>query len=58
MSSLVEVFVREPDGERRILDVPDGVYQSGGFESWRRTVQGSEFVRSPGALPVLADQDL
>ncbi|MFF0095726.1 hypothetical protein ACFYSF_38215 [Streptomyces canus] len=60
MSLLVEVFVREPDGTRRILDVPDGVYQSGGFESWRTTVWGSEFVRSLGArfLPVLADQDL
>jgi len=60
MSLLVDVFVREPDGKRRILDVPDGVYRSGGFESWRTTVWGSEFVRSLGArfLPVLADQDL
>ena len=60
MSLLVEVFVREPDGGIRILDVPDDVYRSGGFESWRRTVWGSEFVRSLGArfLPVLADDDL
>ncbi|MFF4033106.1 hypothetical protein ACFYZ2_25675 [Streptomyces sviceus] len=60
MSLLVEVFVREPEGQRRILDVPDGVYQSGGFESWRTTVWGSEFVRSLGArfLPVLAEDDL
>lgn len=60
MSLLVEVFVREPDGGLRILDVPDDVYQSGGFESWRTTVWGSEFVRSLGArfLPVLAEQDL
>ncbi|MFC8433937.1 hypothetical protein [Streptomyces sp. NPDC057253] len=60
MSLLVEVFVREPDGSRRILDVPDDVYQSGGFESWRTTVWGSEFVRSLGArfLPVLAEEDL
>ncbi|WNM30504.1 hypothetical protein RKE30_08850 [Streptomyces sp. Li-HN-5-11] len=60
MSLLVEVFVREPDGDMRILDVPDGVYQSGGFESWRTTVWGSEFVRSLGArfLPVPAGQDL
>lgn len=60
MSLLVEVFVREPDGGIRILDVPDDVYQSGGFESWRTTVWGSEFVRSLGArfLPVLAEQDL
>ncbi|WP_030943115.1 hypothetical protein [Streptomyces sp. NRRL S-646] len=60
MSLLVEVFAREPDGGIRILDVPDDVYQSGGFESWRTTVWGSEFVRSLGArfLPVLADDDL
>ncbi|MET7689762.1 hypothetical protein ABZT06_17575 [Streptomyces sp. NPDC005483] len=60
MSLLVEVFVREPDGKVRILDVPEGVYQSGGFESWRTTVWGSEFVRSLGArfLPVLASGDL
>ncbi|MEY9994606.1 hypothetical protein ABIE67_006638 [Streptomyces sp. V4I8] len=60
MSLLVEVFVREPDGKRQILDVPDDVYHSGGFESWRRTVWGSEFVRSLGArfLPVLAERDL
>ncbi|GAQ65218.1 MULTISPECIES: hypothetical protein [Streptomyces] len=56
MSLLVEVFVREPDGRRRILDVPDDVHRSGGFESWRTTVRGSEFVRSLGArfLPVPA----
>ncbi|WP_028808238.1 hypothetical protein [Streptomyces canus] len=60
MSLLVEVFVREPDGTRRILHVPDDVYQSGGFESWRTTVWGSAFVRSLGArfLPVLAHKDL
>ncbi|GHH16072.1 hypothetical protein [Streptomyces lanatus] len=60
MSLLVEVFVREPDGKRRILDVPDDVYHSGGFESWRTTVWGSELVRSLGArfLPVLAERDL
>ncbi|MFG2462409.1 hypothetical protein ACGFWE_35845 [Streptomyces sp. NPDC048523] len=60
MSLLVEVFVLEPDGKRRILDVPPDVYQSGGFESWRTTVWGSEFVRSLGArfLPVLAEGDL
>ncbi|MFF4400667.1 hypothetical protein [Streptomyces sp. NPDC001480] len=60
MSLTVEVFVREPDGTTRILDVPDDMYRSGGFESWRTTVWGSEFVRSLGArfLPVLADRDL
>ena len=60
MSLTVEVFVREPDGKLRILDVPDDVYHSGGFESWRTTVWGSEPVRSLGArfLPVLAERDL
>lgn len=60
MSLLVEVFVREPDGRRRILDVPDDVYRSGCFESWRTTVWGSQFVRSLGArfLPVPAQEDL
>ncbi|MFB7508756.1 hypothetical protein [Streptomyces broussonetiae] len=60
MSLLVEVFVREPDGRMRILDVPDDVYQSGGFESWRTTVWGSPTVRSLGArfLPLLAEDDL
>ncbi|MFJ3234836.1 hypothetical protein [Streptomyces sp. NPDC086787] len=60
MSLLLDVFVREPDGELRILDVPVEVYRSGGFESWRTTVWGSEFVRSLGArfLPVLSERDL
>ncbi|KOV66070.1 hypothetical protein [Streptomyces sp. MMG1121] len=60
MSLLVEVFVREPDGRIRILDVPDDVYRSGGFESWRTTVWGSGFVRALGArfLPRLAEEDL
>ncbi|MGW2637979.1 hypothetical protein [Streptomyces sp. NPDC001348] len=60
MSLTVEVFVREADGKSRILDVPDDVFHSGGFESWRTTVWGSEFVRSLGArlLPVLAERDL
>ncbi|MDW8804674.1 hypothetical protein P1P68_07700 [Streptomyces scabiei] len=60
MSLPVEVFVREPDGRRPILDVPDDVYRSGGFESWCTTVRGSECVRSLGArfLPVLAQEDL
>ncbi|MER5544653.1 hypothetical protein ABT072_19885 [Streptomyces sp. NPDC002589] len=60
MSLLVEVFVREPDGEIRILDVPDAGYRSGGFESWRTTVWGHEFVRALGArfLPLLAEDDL
>jgi hypothetical protein len=60
MSLTVEVFVREPDGTMRILDVPADVYQSAGFESWRTTVWGSEPVRALGArfLPVLAEGDL
>ncbi|CAL9571652.1 hypothetical protein [Streptomyces sp. enrichment culture] len=60
MSLLVEVFVREPNGNMRILDVPDDVYQSGGFESWRSTVWGSDLVRSLGArfLPLLREQNM
>ncbi|MFE1956343.1 hypothetical protein ACFW9D_38395 [Streptomyces sp. NPDC059524] len=60
MSLLVDVFVRDPDGTLHILDVPDDVYQSGGFESWRTTVWGSDKVRSLGArlLPLLAEDDL
>ena len=60
MSLSVDVFLRDPDGQRRILDVPEGRDDSAGFESWRRTVWGSPSVRATGArfLPVLADGDL
>ncbi|MEV5438137.1 hypothetical protein AB0K80_19305 [Streptomyces sp. NPDC052682] len=60
MSLSVDVFVRGPDGQRRVLDVPEGRDDSAGFESWRTTVWGSEPVRALGArfLPVLADGDL
>ncbi|EST33709.1 hypothetical protein [Streptomyces roseochromogenus] len=60
MSLLAEVFVREPDGAIRILGVPDDLYRSGGFESWRTTVWGHEFVRALGArfLPLPAEGDL
>ncbi|MEU2749577.1 hypothetical protein ABZ613_25520 [Streptomyces collinus] len=60
MSLSVDVFVREPDGQRRVLGVPEGRDDSAGFESWRRTVWASEPVRALGArfLPVLADDDL
>ncbi|MGX4689590.1 hypothetical protein [Streptomyces sp. JNUCC 63] len=59
MGLLVEVFVRGPDGDTRILDVPEDFHQSAGFESWRTTVWGSELVRSPGArfLPVPAGRN-
>lgn len=60
MSLSVDVFLREPDGQWRILDVPEGRDDSAGFESWRRTVWGSPPVRALGArfLPVPADDDL
>ncbi|MCK8436017.1 hypothetical protein G3I77_24265 [Streptomyces sp. D2-8] len=60
MSLSVDVFLREPDGQWRVLDVPEGRDDSAGFESWRRTVWGSQPVRALGArfLPVLADDDL
>ncbi|MFI6807166.1 hypothetical protein ACIBO6_19410 [Streptomyces luteogriseus] len=59
MSLSVDVFLREPDGQRRIPDVPEGRDDSAGSESWRRTVWGSEPVRALGArfLPVPADGD-
>ncbi len=60
MSLLVDVFVIEDDGEMRLLDVPVGCSGMAGFESWRRTVWGSEALRSLGAryFPALADGDL
>ncbi|CAL9588836.1 hypothetical protein ACFW2V_27710 [Streptomyces sp. NPDC058947] len=60
MSLSVDVFVREPDGRLRILDVPEGRDDSAGFESWRTAVWGSDAVRAAGArfLPVLAGDDL
>ncbi|WP_420035741.1 hypothetical protein ACN2WE_28860 [Streptomyces sp. cg28] len=60
MSPLVEVFVRDADGEWHLLDMPEGTYRSGGFESWRTTVRGSQAARALGArlLPQLAVDDL
>jgi hypothetical protein len=60
MTLAVDVFVRDADGEWRVLDVPEGCDDSAGFESWRRTVWGSGTVRSLGAryLPVLAEDNL
>ncbi|MEU3353625.1 hypothetical protein [Streptomyces sp. NPDC037389] len=60
MSLDVDVFVVEESGEIRILDVPPGCSDRAGFERWRRTVWGSETVRSLGArfFPKLADGDL
>ncbi|MFI8830805.1 hypothetical protein ACIGPN_07235 [Streptomyces afghaniensis] len=60
MTLAVDVFVRDANGEGRLLDVPEGCSDSAGFESWRRTVWGSEAVRSLGArhLPVLAEDNL
>ncbi|WP_328562899.1 hypothetical protein [Streptomyces coelicoflavus] len=55
MSLSVDVVVRGPNGEFDVLDVPEGVDDSAGFESWRRKVWGSQAVRSLGArfLPLL-----
>ncbi|MFE7900093.1 hypothetical protein ACFU3E_21725 [Streptomyces sp. NPDC057424] len=60
MTLAVDVFVRDAYGEWRVPDVPDGWDDSAGFEAWRRTVWGSETVRSLGArhLPVLAGDNL
>ncbi|MFJ3512100.1 hypothetical protein [Streptomyces luteogriseus] len=43
------MFPREPEGQRRIPDVLEGRDDPAGFESWHRTVRGSEPVRAPGA---------
>jgi hypothetical protein len=60
MALSVDVFVRDANGEWRVLDVPEGCDDSAGFETWRRTVWGSGTVRSLGArhLPVLAEDNL
>ncbi|GAA3823720.1 hypothetical protein GCM10023083_66210 [Streptomyces phyllanthi] len=56
----MDVFVIGANGERQVLDVPEGCSDLAGFERWRTAVWGSEVVRSLGArfLPVLADGDL
>ncbi|CAL9597840.1 hypothetical protein [Streptomyces sp. enrichment culture] len=55
MSLSVDVVVRGPNGEFDVLDTPEGVNDSAGFESWRQKVWGSRAVRSLGArfLPLL-----
>jgi hypothetical protein len=60
MTLAVDVFVRDTNGEWRVLDAPEGCDDSAGFEAWRRTVWGSGTVRSLGArhLPVLAEDNL
>ncbi|MEW2630158.1 hypothetical protein AB0903_00460 [Streptomyces sp. NPDC048389] len=60
MSLSVNVFVMGADGERQVLDVPEGCSDLAGFERWRTSVWGSEAVRSLGTrfFPVLADADL
>lgn len=60
MSLSVDVFVVGDDGKWDVLDVPEGCSDLAGFESWRRTVWGSEAVRSLGArfFPVLASEDI
>jgi hypothetical protein len=40
MTLAVDVFVRDANGEWRVLDVPEGCDDSAGFEAWRRTVCG------------------
>ncbi|MGW0884187.1 hypothetical protein [Streptomyces sp. NPDC002671] len=55
MSLNVDVVVRGPNGQFDVLDTPEGVNDSAGFESWRWQVWGSDVVRSLGAryLPLL-----
>lgn len=49
MSLRVDVFTVRDDDDFVVLDVPKGVSDLAGFESWRRTVWGSDAVRSLGA---------
>ncbi|WP_026127734.1 hypothetical protein [Nocardiopsis lucentensis] len=60
MSLPVDVLALGPNGDRRVLDVPEGYSDLAGFERWRTAVWGSEVVRSLGArfLPALADAGL
>ncbi|WP_205633281.1 hypothetical protein [Mycobacteroides immunogenum] len=51
----MDVFIIRDDDDFVVLDVPEGVSDLAGFESWRRTIWGSDTVRSLGAefLPQL-----
>ncbi|MFE3188390.1 hypothetical protein ACFXHA_05235 [Nocardia sp. NPDC059240] len=61
MSLTVRTFLLSADGSwdgvGEVLDTPEGVDISAGFESWRTEVWGSETMRSLDArlFPVLAD---
>ena len=54
------MFVYGPDGEWRVLEPVAAGHDLAGFESWRRSVWGSQLVRSLGAefFPWLAHGDL
>jgi len=57
----VDVFSADENGKMlEVFDVPEGCSDLAGFESWRRTVWGSETVKSLGAqfFPQLAEDDL
>jgi hypothetical protein len=60
VSLRVDVYTRTADGAMEVLDVPANSSDLAGFESWRRSVWGSDRVRALGAefFPVLATQDL
>lgn len=61
MTLSVGVFTADENGKMlEVFDVPEGSSNLAGFESWRRTVWGSEAVRSLGAqfFPQLAKDDL
>ncbi|MEV6769200.1 hypothetical protein AB0N05_11295 [Nocardia sp. NPDC051030] len=61
MSLTVHTFLPSPADSRdvvgQVLDTPERISNSAGFESWRTEVWGSEAMRSLGArfFPVLAD---
>jgi hypothetical protein len=61
MTLTVNVYIEAENGTmQEVFDPPEGGSELAGFEGWRKTVWGSEAVRSLGArfFPQLADSDL
>jgi hypothetical protein len=60
MSLLVNVYIRDEDGQMVFLDPKDHSEELAGFESYRQTFYGGQAARSLGLrlLPLLAEQDL
>jgi hypothetical protein len=60
MSLLVNVYIRDEEGQMVFLDPKDHSEELAGFESYRKTFYGGQAARSLGLrlLPLLAEQDL